>query len=79
MSNQSPNRQDDDKPLGFLEAISQAFSLIFAVQNKKGRKRWMDLAETNPMPVVFAGLMSTVIFFLFCFLTSQFFIHLLTG
>ena len=66
------------KPLGFLEAVKQAFSLIFAVQNQSGRKRLMELAETDPKPVVFAGLISTVMFFSFCFITSQFFIYLLT-
>ncbi|MBB3046341.1 hypothetical protein FHR99_000577 [Litorivivens lipolytica] len=66
------------KSLGFLEAITQAVSLIFAVQNHAGRKRLMDLAETNPLPVIVAGLVSTVLFFSFCFITSQFFIYLLT-
>lgn len=72
---QNPN---NDKPLGFLEAVAQAFSLIFAVQNKTGRKRLLDLAETNPLPIIFAGVVSMVIFFSFCLITSQFFIHLLT-
>ena len=69
---------EKDKPLGFWEAITQAISLIFAVQNHAGRKRLMDMAETNPKPVIVAGLVSTVLFFSFCFLTSQFFIYLLT-
>lgn len=69
---------DNDKPLRFSEALVQAFSLIFAVQNRSGRKRLMDLAETNPMPVVLSGVISMVMFFSFCFITSQFFIHLLT-
>lgn len=66
------------KSLGFFESITQAVSLIFAVQNHAGRKRLMDLAETNPLPVIVAGLVSTVLFFSFCFITSQFFIYLLT-
>ncbi len=74
----SNDKQQDNSPLKFTEAIAQAFSLIFAVQNNAGRKRLMDLAETNPMPVILAGVTSTIIFFSFCFITSQFFIHLLT-
>jgi hypothetical protein len=72
------NEKDNDKPLGFFEIIIQGVALIFAVQNHSGRKRLMDLAETNPLPVVIAGLVSTVLFFSFCFLTSQLLIHLLT-
>ena len=72
------DKRDEDKPLGFLEIIIQGVALIFAVQNRAGRKRLMDLAETNPLPVVIAGLVSTVLFFSFCFLTSQLLIHLLT-
>ena len=71
-------RDDRDKPLKFSEALAQSFSLIFAVQNKAGRKRLMDLAEHNPLPVIFAGVTSMIIFFLFCFITSQFFIYWLT-
>lgn len=67
-----------DRPLKFTEALAQSFSLIFAVQNKAGRKRLMDLAEHNPLPVIFAGVTSMIIFFLFCFITSQFFIYWLT-
>ncbi|HCS27748.1 MAG TPA: hypothetical protein DIW43_09855 [Spongiibacteraceae bacterium] len=74
-----PQTPEDSRPLAFIEALLQAFSLIFAVQNKKGRKRLMELAETNPMPVVFSGVISMVLFFSFCFITSQFFIHLLTN
>lgn len=75
------NQQDDNrntKSLRFTEAVAQAFSLIFAVQNKAGRKRLMDLAETNPMPVIIAGVTSMIMFFSFCLITSQFFIYLLT-
>jgi hypothetical protein len=43
-------RDRRDESLHFSEALAQAFSLIFAVQNKAGRKRLMDLAETNPLP-----------------------------
>ncbi len=77
---QSENKttQQPLKPLRFKEAVGQAFALIFAVQNKTGRRRLMELAETNPMPVIFAGVVSMVIFFSFCLITSQFFIHLLT-
>lgn len=67
-----------DRPLKFTEALAQSFSLIFAVQNKAGRKRLMDLAEHNHLPVIFAGVTSMIIFFLFCFITSQFFIYWLT-
>ncbi len=73
------DEQHEEKPLGFWEIILQGVALIFAVQNNKGRKRLMELAETNPLPVVIAGLVSTVLFFSFCFLTSQLFIYLLTN
>lgn len=73
------NSSDEHRPLRFSEALSQAFALIFAVQNRSGRKRLMDLAETNPLPVIFAGVVSMVMFFLFCFGSSQFFIYLLTN
>lgn len=72
------SNNDLDRPLKFSEALAQSFSLIFAVQNKTGRKRLMDLAEHNPLPVLFAGITSMIIFFLFCFITSQFFIYWLT-
>ncbi len=68
----------NERPLSFLESFGQAFSLIFALQNKAGRKRLLDLAETNPKPFVFAGLVSMVIFFSFCFISSQLLIKLLT-
>ncbi|WP_372777792.1 DUF2970 domain-containing protein [Litorivivens sp.] len=81
LDQQQPNTQSEkgaDKPLGFFEVLIQGIALIFAIQNHAGRKRLMDLAETNPLPVVIAGLASTVLFFSFCFLTSQFFIHILS-
>ena len=36
------------RSLGFVETICQAVSLLFALQNKEGRRRMMDLAEDNP-------------------------------
>lgn len=75
---QNQSSDNHDRPLKFSEALAQSFSLIFAVQNKAGRKRLMDLAEHNPLPVIFAGITSMIIFFLFCFVTSQFFIYWLT-
>lgn len=77
--NRRETTPEHHKPLGFIEAVTQAFALIFAVQNKTGRKRLMDLAEHNPKPVIFAGLVSTALFFSFCFITSQFFIYLLSN
>ena len=71
-------QESGNKPLGFLESFGQAFSLIFAVQNRSGRARLMGLAETNPMPVIIAGVVSMIVFFSFCFISSQLLIHLLT-
>ncbi len=78
-TNKTPDTGNSEtQRLGFLEAVGQAFSLIFAVQNKAGRQRLMGMAETNPLPVLFSGFLSTLIFFSFCFITSRFFIYLLT-
>ena len=68
----------EQKALGFFEVIGQALSLLFALQNKAKRERLMTLIETDPKPVLIAGLTCTTIFLAFCFTTSQFFIHLLT-
>ncbi|CAA0111098.1 Uncharacterised protein [Zhongshania aliphaticivorans] len=61
----------EQKPLSAFETFKQGISLLFALQNKSGRKRLMDLAETNPMPVVFSGVSAMIVFFLICFVTSQ--------
>lgn len=65
----------EQQPLRFSEALIQAFALIFAVQNKTGRKRLMELAETNVLPVIFAGVVSMILFFGFCLITSQIVLH----
>ncbi|CAA0119625.1 hypothetical protein [Zhongshania aliphaticivorans] len=64
-------KDEENKPLGFFEILGQAFSLMFALQNKKGRKRLMDLAEERPLPLILAGVMAMVIFFSLCFVSSQ--------
>ena len=71
--------EKNEKPLSFFEVFKQAISLMFALQNRSGQKRLMDLAETNPMPLIFAGVTAMAIFFLFCFITSQVVIALLTN
>lgn len=68
---QEASQQDEQEPLRFSEALVQAFALIFAVQNKSGRRRLMELAETNVLPVLFAGVVSMILFFGFCLITSQ--------
>jgi hypothetical protein len=73
-----PSKDTGEGSMSFFEAIGQAFSLIFALQNKSGRKRLLDLAETNPKPFLFAGIVSMVIFFTFCLVSSQILIKLLT-
>ena len=78
-NNNNIQAKTNKKQLGFLEVLAQAFSLIFALQNQAGRKRLMDLAETNPMPVLFSGLSAMIIFFLFCLITSQIVIKVVTG
>ncbi|WP_269620386.1 hypothetical protein [Zhongshania sp. BJYM1] len=65
------------KPFGFFDAISQAFSLIFALQNHSGRKKLLDLAESNPKPLILSGFFAAIIFFLFCFISSQIVIRVL--
>lgn len=72
---QQPSEQAEQEPLRFSEALIQAFALIFAVQNKTGRRRLMELAETNVLPVLFAGVVSMVMFFGFCLITSQVVLH----
>ncbi len=76
-SGAQPDTQPDSQqePLRFSEALIQAFALIFAVQNKAGRKRLMELAETNVLPVIFAGVVSMILFFGFCLITSQVVLH----
>ncbi|MDF1691484.1 MAG: hypothetical protein P1U47_03860 [Zhongshania sp.] len=59
------------KSLSVFETLKQGISLLFALQNKSGRKQLMDSAETNPLPILFAGLSAMAIFFLICFVTSQ--------
>ena len=70
---QDPNTvsKQTPKPLGIVETLKQGVSLLFALQNKSGRKRLMDQAESNPMPILFAGVSAMLIFFLVCFITSQ--------
>lgn len=73
---QSGQKTDSEQPpLRFSEALIQAFALIFAVQNKTGRRRLMELAETNVLPVIFAGVVSMLLFFGFCLITSQIVLH----
>lgn len=79
MSQSQDKTTDDNKRLSFFEVVGQAFSLIFALQNKSGRKRLMDLAESNPLPVLLSGVTAMAIFFLFCFIASQIVIKLVVG
>lgn len=79
MSQSQDKTTDDNKRLSFFEVVGQAFSLIFALQNKSGRKRLMDLAESNPLPVLLSGVTAMAIFFLFCFIASQIVIKLVMG
>lgn len=72
---QESSQQTEQEPLRFSEALVQAFALIFAVQNKTGRRRLMELAETNVLPVLFAGVVSMIMFFGFCLITSQVVLH----
>ncbi|MEX1668286.1 hypothetical protein AB4876_05140 [Zhongshania guokunii] len=65
------------KSLSVLATFKQGISLLFALQNKSGRKQLMDSAETNPLPILFAGLSAMAIFFLICFITSQLAIKLI--
>lgn len=66
------------KNLSFLEIIAQAFCLIFQLQRGKGLKRATDLLEDNPKSIILAGIISMIIFFSFCFITSQLAIKYLT-
>lgn len=57
--------------LGIVETIFQAISLLFALQNKEGRRRMMSLVEDNPFPVILSGVVAMSIFFAICFVASQ--------
>ncbi len=57
--------------LGLFETFKQGISLLFALQNQSGRKKMMESAESNPMPIIFAGITAMAGFFLICFTTSQ--------
>lgn len=72
------NAQGGEKKMGFLEAAKQGLALLFAVQDKAGRRRLLDLAETNPLPVLFSGFMAAAFFFSFCFITSQLVIYIIS-
>jgi len=76
---QNDTNHSENRRLSFFEVVAQAFSLIFALQNKSGRKRLMDLAETNPLPVLISGITAMAIFFLFCFIASQIVLNLVMG
>lgn len=79
---QAPSTQGpsaEEKPLSFFEVFKQAISLMFALQNRSGQKRLLDLAETKPLPLILAGVTAMAIFFLFCFISSQIVIKLLVG
>jgi hypothetical protein len=65
------NPDTKQKSLSLFETFKQGLSLLFALQNQSGRKKLMDLAETNPAPILFAGVTAMVIFFSICFITSQ--------
>jgi hypothetical protein len=71
---EEPNK----KNLSFLEIISQAFCLLFQLQRGKGLKRATDLLEDNPKSIIWAGIISMIIFFLFCITASQLAIKYLT-
>lgn len=76
---QQKNRADTKpKKLGVFETFKQGLSLLFALQNQSGRKKLMDSAESNPMPIIFAGISAMVMFFLVCFVTSQLAIKFIT-
>jgi hypothetical protein len=77
MENKEMNTVTEQKPLSVFETFKQGISLLFALQNQSGRKRLMDLAESNPMPIIFAGVSAMGIFFMVCFLTSQLALKLL--
>ncbi|WP_295875801.1 hypothetical protein [uncultured Zhongshania sp.] len=71
----SKNVTKKKKSLSFIEILGQSFSLIFALQNKEGRRKMMDLAEDNPLPIIFAGVLAMSIFFITCFVGSQVVLH----
>tara|TARA_R110001583_G_scaffold59114_2_gene175959 strand:+ start:1211 stop:1447 length:237 start_codon:yes stop_codon:yes gene_type:complete len=77
MEHKDMNTVTEQKSLSVFETFKQGISLLFALQNQSGRKRLMDLAESNPMPIIFAGVSAMGIFFTVCFLTSQLAIKLL--
>ena len=70
--------ESNKKNLSFLELIAQAFCLLFQLQRGKGLKRASDLLEDNPKSIILAGIISMIIFFSFCFITSQLAIKYLT-
>lgn len=72
----NPSTKNQEK-LSFFEVVVQALALLFAVQNKSGRQRLLDLAESNPLPVLLSGFTASVLFFGFCFGTSQFVLRVL--
>ena len=71
---EEPNK----KNLCFLEIIAQAFCLLFQLQRGKGLKRATDLLEDNPKSIILAGIISMIIFFSICFISSQLAIKYLT-
>ena len=71
---EEPNK----KNLSFLEIIAQAFCLLFQLQRGKGLKRATDLLEDNPKSIILAGIISMIIFFSICFISSQLAIKYLT-
>jgi hypothetical protein len=73
------NKVSEQKPLSFFEIVGQALSLMFALQNKEGRKKMMDLAEDKPLVIVISGIVAMSIFFTTCFVGSQLVLHLALG
>lgn len=78
MNQNDTNTTPENKPLSAFETFKQGLSLLFALQNKSGRKKLMDLAETKPLPIIFAGVSAMIMFFLICFITSQLAIKLIS-
>ncbi|WP_269617727.1 hypothetical protein [Zhongshania sp. BJYM1] len=66
----------EKKSLSLIETLVQSLSLLFALQNKEGRKKMMDLAEKNPLSIVISGVLAMSIFFTICFLSSQIVLHI---
>mgnify|MGYP003666260163 CR=1 FL=1 len=65
----------EKKSLSLIETLVQSLSLLFALQNKEGRKKMMDLAEKNPLSIVISGVLAMSIFFTIC-LSSQIVLHI---